>query len=168
MPGSSCVPRAKITSMFGQGSAMAGADGNSAELEMTAAAIILLAGYFLGGKWADANPTPAAMYRILAWGAFTIGLVPYIAGPVLRSAATAFEALSVGTSVAVASGSALDEITPAQSPRFSPTDTQALTGLMVSLASQAPEDPQQMKAWAGRYADEAYRERLYALLEELR
>lgn len=78
------------------------------------------------------------------------------------------EALSVGTSVAVASGSALDEITPAQSPRFSPTDTQALTGLMVSLASQAPEDPQQMKAWAGRYADEAYRERLYALLEELR
>jgi len=58
--------------------------------------IYLALGYFLGGKWADANPTPGAMYRILAWGAFTIGLVPYIAGPVLRSAATAFEALSVG------------------------------------------------------------------------
>jgi len=58
--------------------------------------IYLTAGYFLGGKWADKNPTPGAMYRILAWGAFTIGLVPYIAGPVLRSAATAFEALSVG------------------------------------------------------------------------
>lgn len=58
--------------------------------------IYLTLGYFLGGKWADANPTPGAMYRILAWGAFTIGLVPYIAGPVLRSAATAFEALSVG------------------------------------------------------------------------
>ncbi len=58
--------------------------------------IYLTLGYFLGGKWADANPTPRAMYRILAWGAFTIGLVPYIAGPVLRSAATAFEALSVG------------------------------------------------------------------------
>ncbi len=58
--------------------------------------IYLTLGYFLGGKWADKNPTPAAMYRILAWGAFTIGLVPYIAGPVLRSAATAFEALSVG------------------------------------------------------------------------
>jgi predicted membrane-bound spermidine synthase len=58
--------------------------------------IYLSLGYSLGGKWADKNPTPAAMYRILAWGAFTIGLVPYIAGPVLRSAATAFEALSVG------------------------------------------------------------------------
>ena len=58
--------------------------------------IYLTLGYFLGGKWADANPTPAAMYRALAWGAFTLGLVPFMAGPVLRSAATAFETLSVG------------------------------------------------------------------------
>jgi len=58
--------------------------------------IYLTLGYFLGGKWADADPTPGAMYRILAWGAFTLGLVPYIAGPVLRSAATAFEVLQVG------------------------------------------------------------------------
>ncbi len=58
--------------------------------------IYLTVGYFLGGKWADANPTPATMYRVLAWGAFTLGLVPYIAGPVLRSAATAFEVLQIG------------------------------------------------------------------------
>jgi predicted membrane-bound spermidine synthase len=58
--------------------------------------IYLTFGYFLGGKWADANPSPLAMYRILAWGAFTVGLVPYIAVPVLSYAATAFEALSVG------------------------------------------------------------------------
>ena len=58
--------------------------------------LYLTAGYFIGGKWADANPTPGAMYRALAWGAFTLGLVPYIAGPVLRSAATAFEVLQVG------------------------------------------------------------------------
>jgi predicted membrane-bound spermidine synthase len=58
--------------------------------------IYLTLGYFLGGKWADANPTPAAMYRILAWAAFTLGLVPYVAGPVLRSAASAFEFLQVG------------------------------------------------------------------------
>jgi predicted membrane-bound spermidine synthase len=58
--------------------------------------IYLTLGYFLGGRWADANPTPGAMYRILAWGAFTLGLVPYIAVPVLRSAATAFEVLQVG------------------------------------------------------------------------
>src|SRR5512141_2223082 len=58
--------------------------------------IYLTCGYFLGGRWADANPTPAALYRVLAWGAFTLGLVPYIAGPVLRSAASAFEFLQVG------------------------------------------------------------------------
>src|SRR5512138_1062440 len=58
--------------------------------------IYLTFGYFLGGKWADANPTPLALYRVLAWGAFTLGLVPYIAGPVLRSAASAFELLQVG------------------------------------------------------------------------
>ncbi|CAG0950579.1 hypothetical protein ANAEL_00045 [Anaerolineales bacterium] len=58
--------------------------------------IYLTLGYFLGGKWADQNPTPGAMYRILAWGAFTIGLVPYVAGPVLKFAATGFEALEVG------------------------------------------------------------------------
>ena len=52
----------------------------------------------------------------------------------------------------------LDEITPAQSPRFSPTDTPALTGLMVNLASQAPEDPQQMikdaRKFKRQYPDE--------------
>ncbi|MEO5887332.1 MAG: fused MFS/spermidine synthase [Anaerolineales bacterium] len=58
--------------------------------------IYLTLGYFIGGKWADANPTPGAMYRVLAWGAFTLGLIPYIAGPVLRSAANAFDALQVG------------------------------------------------------------------------
>ena len=58
--------------------------------------IYLTLGYFLGGKWADKDPTPLALYRILAWAAFTVGLVPYIAVPVLRSAASAFEVLSVG------------------------------------------------------------------------
>lgn len=58
--------------------------------------IYLTLGYFLGGKWADKNPTPLAMYRILAWGAFTVALVPYVAVPVLRYASAAFEALSVG------------------------------------------------------------------------
>ena len=58
--------------------------------------IYLTFGYFLGGKWADANPTPAAMYRVLAWGAFTLGVVPYIATPVLQAAATAFDSLQVG------------------------------------------------------------------------
>src|ERR1044071_3392026 len=58
--------------------------------------IYLTLGYFLGGKWADANPTPAALYRILAWGAFTLGLVPYIEEPILKSAANAFDFLQIG------------------------------------------------------------------------
>ena len=53
--------------------------------------IYLTAGYWLGGRWADKNPTPFAMYRVLAWGAFTLGVVPYIAQPVLRAAANAFD-----------------------------------------------------------------------------
>src|SRR5574339_426155 len=57
--------------------------------------IYLTAGYFIGGRWADRNPFPAAMYRVLAWGAFTLGLVPYLAGPVLRAAASLFEGLQV-------------------------------------------------------------------------
>jgi spermidine synthase len=57
--------------------------------------IYLTLGYFLGGRWADRWPDAARMFRVLAWGAFTLGVVPYIANPVLRLAATAFEGLDV-------------------------------------------------------------------------
>ncbi len=57
--------------------------------------IYLTAGYFIGGRWADRWPDAATMYRVLAWGAFTLGVVPYIATPVLRFAAKAFEGLDV-------------------------------------------------------------------------
>ncbi|KAF0108002.1 MAG: hypothetical protein FD146_1300 [Anaerolineaceae bacterium] len=58
--------------------------------------IYLTVGYFLGGRWADKSPYPKTMYAILAWGAFTLGVVPYIANPVLRAAADAFDNLQVG------------------------------------------------------------------------
>ncbi len=58
--------------------------------------IYLTAGYFFGGKWADRSPEPKTFYSILAWGAFTAGLTPFIAGPVLRNAADAFDHLQVG------------------------------------------------------------------------
>ena len=57
--------------------------------------IYLTLGYFLGGRWADRSPEPSSMYRVLAWGAFTLGVVPYIANPVLRFAARSFEGLDV-------------------------------------------------------------------------
>jgi spermidine synthase len=58
--------------------------------------IYLTAGYFLGGRWADRSPKPETMYAILAWGAFTLGVVPYLANPVLRAAADAFDTIRIG------------------------------------------------------------------------
>jgi len=57
--------------------------------------IYLTVGYFLGGRLADRWPNAAAMYRILAWGAFSLGTIPFISSPILRSAAKAFEGLDV-------------------------------------------------------------------------
>jgi len=58
--------------------------------------IYLTAGYFLGGYWADRSPHFETFFKILAWGAFTIGLVPVAAHPVLRAAANAFDQLQLG------------------------------------------------------------------------
>lgn len=58
--------------------------------------IYLTAGYFLGGYWADRSPRFTTFYQILAWGAFSVGLVPIISRPVLRFAASAFDELQLG------------------------------------------------------------------------
>ncbi len=58
--------------------------------------LYLTAGYFLGGRWADRSPYPHTMYSILAWAAFTLGIVPSLSGPVLRLAADAFDKLQLG------------------------------------------------------------------------
>lgn len=58
--------------------------------------IYLTAGYFLGGRWADRSPHFHTMYSILAWAAFTLGIIPSLARPVLRLAAEAFDQLQMG------------------------------------------------------------------------
>ena len=58
--------------------------------------IYLTAGYFLGGRWADRSPHFKTMFSILAWGAFTSGLVPFLSRPVLCLASDAFDQLQVG------------------------------------------------------------------------
>jgi predicted membrane-bound spermidine synthase len=58
--------------------------------------IYLTAGYFLGGYWADRSPRFTTFFQILAWGAFSVGLVPIISRPVLRFAASAFDELQLG------------------------------------------------------------------------
>lgn len=79
------------------------------------------------------------------------------------------EALSVGTPVAVASGTSLDEITPPAAPRFSPTDSPALVQLMLSLGERGDEGtPEDHHQWAARFNQHAYRQRLAELIEELK
>src|SRR3990170_5621856 len=56
----------------------------------------LTAGYYLGGHWADRSPNFSTFFKILAWGAFTIALIPLAAQPVLRAAAKAFDQLQLG------------------------------------------------------------------------
>lgn len=58
--------------------------------------VYLTVGYFIGGRWADRSPSPRTLYAILAWGALMLGIVPYIASPVLRLAAQAFDSLQMG------------------------------------------------------------------------
>jgi len=53
--------------------------------------LYLTLGYFLGGRWADRSPHPVTLYQIVAWAAFLVGLVPFIAHPVLSLATPAFE-----------------------------------------------------------------------------
>lgn len=57
--------------------------------------VYLAAGYFFGGRWADRSPHLYTLYSIMAWGAFTAGLIPICSHPVLRLAANAFDEVSV-------------------------------------------------------------------------
>jgi predicted membrane-bound spermidine synthase len=57
--------------------------------------IYLTAGYFIGGRLADARPYHDTFYRLLAWSAFASGLVPVIARPVLHYAANAVEQINM-------------------------------------------------------------------------
>ncbi len=67
--------------------------------------LYLTAGYFIGGRWADRSPEPATLYQIVAWAAFSVGIVPFVAQPVLSLAAPGFAhfrvALLGGSFVAV-------------------------------------------------------------------
>jgi predicted membrane-bound spermidine synthase len=52
--------------------------------------LYLTAGYFIGGRWADRSPRPATLYQIVAWAGFSVGLVPFVAQPVLALASPGF------------------------------------------------------------------------------
>lgn len=52
--------------------------------------LYLTAGYFIGGRWADRSPHPTTLYQIVAWSAFLVGIIPFIARPVLALADRGF------------------------------------------------------------------------------
>jgi spermidine synthase len=56
----------------------------------------LTVGYYIGGKWADRSPNYGVLYQITAWAAFLIGLVPFIARPVLLWSVRGFAEYSAG------------------------------------------------------------------------
>ncbi|MCC7207399.1 MAG: fused MFS/spermidine synthase [Anaerolineae bacterium] len=61
--------------------------------------LYLTAGYFLGGRIADHWPYPLTLYRLVAWGAFLCGLVPFAARPVLGAAAGAVAGFQAGVAI---------------------------------------------------------------------
>jgi predicted membrane-bound spermidine synthase len=58
--------------------------------------IYLTIGYILGGKLADKNPNFENFFKVLAWAAFLIGIIPLIARPILRFASQAFDSMQLG------------------------------------------------------------------------
>ena len=71
------------------------------------------------------------------------------------------EALSVGTPVAVARGSALDEVAPPSARRFDARDrAQLKTALLEQAQDETVADPQTLRDWARQFAEPAYRQRL--------
>jgi predicted membrane-bound spermidine synthase len=58
--------------------------------------LYLSAGYFVGGRWADKDPRESTLFQITAWGAFLVGLIPFIAAPVLRWSVEGFADYNTG------------------------------------------------------------------------
>ena len=58
--------------------------------------LYLTVGYYVGGKWADRKPYYRVLYQITAWAALLIGLVPFVARPVLLWSVQGFAQYSAG------------------------------------------------------------------------
>ncbi|HSR30398.1 MAG TPA: fused MFS/spermidine synthase [Anaerolineae bacterium] len=58
--------------------------------------LYLTVGYYVGGKWADRKPYHRVLYQITAWSAFLIGVIPFVARPVLLWSVQGFAQYSAG------------------------------------------------------------------------
>jgi len=52
--------------------------------------VYLSVGYALGGRWADQDPRQTTFFQIIASGAFLVGLIPFVAPPILRLSVQGF------------------------------------------------------------------------------
>lgn len=78
------------------------------------------------------------------------------------------EACSTGTPVAVATGSALEEVAPLKSPRFDPGNPDSLQRCMLAVASsEYPLSRDELIQWSARFNAEAYRTRASELINGL-
>ena len=58
--------------------------------------LYLTVGYYIGGKWADRKPYYRILYQITVWSAFLIGVIPFVARPVLLWSVQGFAQYSAG------------------------------------------------------------------------
>jgi MFS family permease len=58
--------------------------------------LYLTLGYFLGGRLADRWPSPKLLYVITAVAGLSTGIVPFLAGPILRLSQAAFDDVDIG------------------------------------------------------------------------
>ncbi len=58
--------------------------------------LYLTFGYYVGGRWADRSPYYRTLYQFTAWSAFLIGIVPFVARPVLLWSVQGFAQYSAG------------------------------------------------------------------------
>lgn len=61
--------------------------------------VSLSAGYFIGGRLADRDPTPAGLARLVLAAAILLAIVPFIANPFLRISVEALDSVSAGAFV---------------------------------------------------------------------
>ncbi|MCW2952137.1 MAG: Spermine synthase [Conexibacter sp.] len=61
--------------------------------------VALSAGYWLGGRLADRNPTVAGLSRLVLGAAVLLAVVPFVAGPFLRVSVHALDHISAGAFV---------------------------------------------------------------------
>lgn len=57
--------------------------------------LYLTVGNLLGGRWADRSPRRSTLYQILAWAGFSVGILPFVAQPILAVAAPSLESFRI-------------------------------------------------------------------------